>query len=117
LIQLAACDRDRWVHRISPKTFTKLQAQAQLQLASRNCRQPLWEPREPIAEEPRRGLALLPPPSPGDVFFDMEGFPYAQDGLEYLWGAVTVDDVAPEFHDWWAHNHTEERAALEGFID
>jgi uncharacterized protein len=47
----------------------------------------------------------------------MEGFPYAPDGLEYLWGAVTVNDVAPGFHDWWAHDKVEERIALEGFID
>ena len=79
--------------------------------------QPLWQHRPPVPEEPRRGLALLPPPSDGDVFFDMEGFPYAERGLEYLFGAVTVDEVTPVFHDWWAHDEREERAAFEGFID
>jgi len=117
LIGLAGCEPYRRVHRVSPQVFTRLHTQARLQLASRNCPTPQWELREPVPEEPRRGLALLPPPSPGDVFFDMEGFPYAPDGLEYLWGAVTVNDVAPRFHDWWAHDKVEERIALEGFID
>ena len=48
-----------------------------LQLESAGYPQPLWQHRPPVPEEPRRGLALLPPPSDGDVFFDMEGFPYA----------------------------------------
>ena len=39
----------------------------------------------------------------------MEGFPYAERGLEYLFVAVTVDDVAPAFHDWWAHDEAEQR--------
>ena len=48
----------------------------------------------------------------------MEGFPYAHDGLEYLFGVVTVgDDVVPEYRDWWAHDAREERAAFESFID
>jgi uncharacterized protein len=34
-----------------------------------------------------RGLASLPPPSPNDLFFDIEGDPYAlDDGLDYLFG-------------------------------
>ena len=42
---------------------------------------------EPI--EPERGLASLPPPSPGDLFFDIEGDPYAlDDGLDYLFGVL-----------------------------
>ena len=51
----------------------------------------------------------------------MEGFPFAEGGLEYLFGAVTLDDedvtVGPAFHDWWAHDRDEERRAFEGFID
>jgi uncharacterized protein len=47
----------------------------------------------------------------------MEGFPYAEGGLEDLFGAVTADGPAPEYHDWWAHDPAEERAAFEGFID
>jgi len=69
-------------------------------------------------EHPRRGLALLPPPNPGDIFFDMEGFPLAPDGgLEYLFGATSVERGRLSFHDWWAHDPQQEKLAFEGFID
>ena len=68
-----------------------------------------------VPEEPRRGLALLPPPSDGDVFFDMEGFPYA-DGRAGVpvRRRARVDEVTPGYHDWWAHDEREERARLRG---
>ena len=127
LSELAACGRRR-VPRISEPVVERLQIQARLQLASRDCPQPLWELRQTPPEEPTRGLARLPPPSPGDVFFDMEGFPFAEGGLEYLFGAVTLDEsppghngedvaICPAFHDWWGHDSEEERRAFEGFID
>jgi uncharacterized protein len=143
LSALAGCEPRR-VHRVSEAVFTRLQLQARLQLASRDCPRPLWELREPLPDEPRRGLALLPPPSKSDVFFDMEGFPFAEGGLEYLLGAVAFDGSAPchperseggeaaprllrfaqddnasgpAFHDWWAHDRDEERKAFEEFMD
>jgi predicted RecB family nuclease len=65
------------------------------------------------------GLAALPPAHPADVFFDMEGYPLAAGGLEYLFGAVSIDPKTgfPIFHDWWAHNREQEKLAFEGFID
>jgi len=127
LSALAGCGPRR-VHRLSETVFERLQLQARLQLASLDCPQPLWELRKPETDEPHRGLARLPPPSPGDVFFDMEGFPFAEGGLEYLFGAVTLGDSAQDdndgdtaiqlvFHDWWAHDEVEERRAFEEFID
>ena len=117
LTALAASEQAARPRRISTPVFDRLCAQARLQLASRGLSMPVWEHRARSPDDPRRGLALLPPKSDGDVFFDMEGFPYAERGLEYLFGAVTVDDVAPVFYDWWAHDEAEERAAFEGFID
>src|SRR5690606_42050512 len=68
------------------------------------------------------GLASLPTPSPGDVFFDMEGYPYhggsGERGLEYLFGAVAADEAGAErFHAFWAHDRTQEKQAFEAFID
>ncbi|MGH7498415.1 MAG: TM0106 family RecB-like putative nuclease [Gemmatimonadales bacterium] len=102
---------------MKPPVFERLRLQAQLQLRSSGAASPAWEFRAPSVNEPRRGLALLPPPSDGDVFFDMEGFPFAKDGLEYLFGAATPDGERSPFHDWWAHDAIEEQHALEGFID
>jgi predicted RecB family nuclease len=117
LAELAGSLPSRKVSRMNPAVFERLQAQARLQLESRGRQQPLWQARPVDQLEPRRGLAQLPPPCPGDVFFDIEGFPYASRGLEYLLGVVTVDGVAPEFRAWWAHDDAEERIAFEAFID
>jgi uncharacterized protein len=103
--------------RLSPQVLERLHLQARLQLHSRGHPQPLWQHQTPEDGEKRRGLALLPPPSDGDVFFDMEGFPYAIGGLEYLFGVLTRDEVTPVYRDWWAHDEPQERAAFEGFID
>ncbi|MGH7579587.1 MAG: TM0106 family RecB-like putative nuclease [Gemmatimonadales bacterium] len=116
LSALAACGAKR-VARISEPVLERLQIQARLQLASRDCPRPLWELRAVAPAEPRRGLAQLPPASPNDVFFDMEGFPFVEGGLEYLFGAVAADGNDIAFHDWWAHDDAGERKAFEGFMD
>ncbi len=69
----------------------------------------------------RAGLALLPPPSPGDLFFDIEGDPYAlDDGLDYLFGLL---DDRRLFHAIWSRDdagelHARRRArAFERLMD
>ncbi|MCA9052619.1 MAG: TM0106 family RecB-like putative nuclease [Planctomycetaceae bacterium] len=97
--------------------FTRLRLQARLQRKSAGQARPAYQALKPDPDQPRRGLALLPPASPADVYFDIEGFPLAEEGLEYLLGAVCVKDGQPEFHDWWAHTQIEERRSFEAFID
>ena len=113
---LAATRLDH-VPKINDGVLARLRQQARLQLRSDGADAPAWEPRPASSEEPRRGLALLPPPSPGDVFFDIEGFPYGQEKLEYLFGAVVPAGESPDFLDWWAHDAAGEQRALEEFID
>lgn len=104
---LAVADRPR---SLSPATFKTLQEQARLQ----RHHQDTGEHRYALlAHEPGRGLAVLPELSPGDVFFDMEGYPHVEGGLEYLFGAV----YAGGFEAFWAHSRQAERRAFEGFID
>ena len=113
------------VPRIDEAVFARLKEQAQLQAASVGADQPAYRillsdpPADPPADSPaqRRGLAMLPPASPGDVFFDMEGYPLVKGGLEYLFGALTLDDGQSVFHDWWAHDSDQERRAFCAFID
>jgi hypothetical protein len=65
---------------------------------------PRYELIAPPPDNPRRGLAMLPPPSPLDVWFDMEGYPHMEGGLVYLFGATYLDaGGVPQFIDWWAH--------------
>jgi len=115
---LASLD-GRAVPGITTPMLEQLVTQARLQVESAAMPAPLWLLRPPTAEEPRRGLAQLPAPSRGDVFFDMEGFPFADGGagLEYLFGAVTMEQDGLRFHDWWAHDPAEEKRAFEGFVD
>ena len=44
---------------------------------------PVLELRE---AEPGKGFDLLPAPQPGDLFYDIEGDPHYEGGLEYLHG-------------------------------
>lgn len=90
----------------------RLAAQARLQLAERRSGEPS---HELLPAEPRRGMALLPEPSRGDLFFDMEGDPFVgESGLEYLFGCT---DMAGEYSALWAHDRAEEKAAFEAFVD
>lgn len=117
LAALAAREPGR-VRGISAEVVMRLHRQARLQLESRGLARPRHVLLPVPADAPAQGLAALPPASPGDVYFDMEGSPGAGgDGLEYLFGAVTVEAGAPRFHDWWAHDARGERAAFEAFID
>lgn len=97
-------------------TFRRLGQQARLQVASRGTYMPQTEA---LALEPGRGLARLPEPSAGDIFLDFEGDPFvAPHGLEYLTGvSIENEDGGVEFNQRWALNATEEKAALEAFVD
>lgn len=116
--QLATLPGDATVPRMTPGSLATLRDQAAMQVATRTSGKIAWKLRPPVKDEPRRGLALLPPPSTLDVFLDLEGFPYAEGGLEYLIGATTREaDDTLAFHDWWAHDDAQEKAAFEAFID
>ncbi len=96
---------------IGPAARSRLTAQARLQLVERDTGRPTWELLDP---EPGRGFALLPEPSPGDVFFDIEGDPFlGEHGLEYLFGVVERG----EFTAYWATDPALEKAAFERLVD
>ena len=68
---------------------------------------------------PGFGLAYLPPPSPGDVFFDFEGDPFVDEGgLEFLFGYAFKDESGSQTYTAdWALSRAEEKAAFERFVD
>jgi predicted RecB family nuclease len=97
---------------ISADMFAKLRRQAGLQ----HERDITGELRYELLAPPS-GFALLPDPSPGDLFFDLEGNPFwdsVEGSLEYLWGVL---DPEGRFTAIWAHGRAGERAALEQFVD
>jgi predicted RecB family nuclease len=109
---LATADAERRTE-LRPEIFERLRRQAELQHRHRITGEHLFE-LLPLVEG--RGLELLPRPSEGDVFFDIEGDPFYDParGLEYLFGVVTPD---AEFRAFWAHDRAEERLAFERLVD
>lgn len=105
----------RHVKGIGDDVVARLHQQARLQVASRGRTTPLFE-IVPQGEGVASGLASLPPPSALDVYFDLEGYPLVEGGLEYLFGAATEEHGESEFVDWWAHDDLGERRALEAFV-
>ena len=101
---------------IQPNTFQRLKKQAILQKQSIGLERPKFEIIKSPPENPK-GFALLPPPSTLDIFFDIEGFPYEEGGLEYLWGATYFNPQKKcDFKAFWAHNREQEKQAFEAFI-
>lgn len=98
------------------ETYVRIREQARLQFESRNKPQPLHELR-PFEEG--AGLRVLPEPSPGDVFLDLEGDAFAAEGgREYLFGLVTIaPNGAPDYRGFWAFDEAEERQAFEAVVD
>jgi uncharacterized protein len=116
MAQLAGLPADAIVIGIQAETLARLRAQASLQYKKRESGENQLEllPRNPMASS---GLDRLPPPDNGDLFFDMEGDPLHEGGLEYLFGVYYMQDGVMVYQDYWAHNHQEEKTAFVAFID
>lgn len=113
--QLAAADDEQRPTGMNAETFAKLRRQASLQVRGRTSAVPL---HELIEHRPPMGFALLPAPSAGDVFFDIEGDPLYRPGrgLEYLFGCWMPDDE-PRYRAFWGRDPDEEKLAFEAFVD
>ena len=90
-------------------SYQRVREQARIQLEGREAGAVLHE-LFPVT--PGFGLASLPEPSVGDVFFDLEGDPFAgEGGLEYLFGyAFTDGDGNAGYTADWALSREEEKA-------
>ena len=122
---------------IGTDTLERLAHQALMQKRTRALREddpdaaPAVDPL-PLADDTVRGLARLPKPDEGDVWFDFEGDPLHPGGLDYLNGVMVRasalrDDTRESFcaveHDpslafraFWAHDRAQEGEAFHGFV-
>ena len=116
MAKLAALPLGSTVARMHADTLERLRSQAALQDEARRTgkRAVLVLPLDLDA---RRGLYRMPAPDVGDMFFDMEGDPLDEGGLEYLFGVWFMQDGAWAFRAFWAHDRAQERIAFEQFID
>ncbi|GAB5499054.1 MAG: TM0106 family RecB-like putative nuclease [Pseudohongiellaceae bacterium] len=101
----------------SRESLERVRDQARVQLRGREQGKPYFEFREPFGSE--HGLALLPEPTPDDIFLDFEGNHFIEDGVqEYLTGYVSSTEEGDDSYTaLWATTPQEEREAFEGFID
>ena len=95
-------------------TLARLRAQAALQLKKRETGA---DQVELLPWQTTKGFDRLPPPDEGDLFFDMEGDPLHEDGLEYLFGVYHLNQGEWTFRDFWAHGRHQEKAAFAAFVD
>lgn len=120
---------------VSGEALSRVREQARLQVEAEDAGEALWELVEPERDDegglvPDRGLLSLPEPSPGDLFFDIEGDPFAlEDGIDYLFGLLepAAEDPArpaePQFHELWSRDETgevtlaAEKRAFEALVD
>lgn len=125
-----------------PDALTRVREQARIQVQGEDQGRPLHELLDPprLRErtddgaivfgglEPDKGLLALPQPSPGDLFLDLEGDPFAlDDGVDYLFGvlepgALDPTTGSPVYHSVWSLDAGEvtpaaERRAFEQVID
>ena len=113
---LAALPLGSRIPGIQPDTLIRLQHQATLQIVKGDTGENQYQLLPPA---PGKGFARLPGPNRGDIFFDMEGYPFFDDGsnLEYLFGFVTADDGQPRFAALWTHDREAEKRAFEDAVD
>jgi uncharacterized protein len=120
---------------VSAAALERVREQARIQVQGEDEGRPRWELLTPERDDggalvPDRGLLVLPEPSPHDLFFDIEGDPFAlDDGVEYLFGVLepALNDPQrpgePMFHEIWSRDpegnvtRAAEKAAFERLVD
>ena len=117
------------------EALARIQAQASIQIRGERVGQTISERVAPALDRddelvPNQGLLMLPEPSPGDLFFDIEGDPFfgseEVDGIDYLFGVIEPGRADADgqlgFHAIWSIEDGTvttgaERRAFEAFID
>jgi uncharacterized protein len=109
---------------IGGRALQRVRDQARIQVKGRRSGQMEYElipPEEWDRPDEQRGLAILPAPDPADLFFDIEGDPYAfEDGLDYLFGLMHADGTWVAI---WSRDENDEfsldgeKRAFEALVD
>ena len=100
----------------SPLSYEKAREQARIQIESREAGQLKFE-LLPVV--PGTGLCILPEPTEGDIYFDIESDAFVgEHGLEYLFGYSYRNDAgAWTYTADWAFDREAEKAIFERFVD
>ena len=105
--------RPKLPREVSKGTFTSLREQSAIQVTGKNSPKPIYEIREVEA------FGLLPESNDGDIWFDMEGDPFANNGsgLEYMFGYLYKKGSQFDFETFDARDSAEEREAFIDFVN
>jgi uncharacterized protein len=105
-------DRPKLPREMSKETYNNLRDQASIQVRGQDAVPPLHEIRDAWA------LGSMPPESPGDIWFDMEGDPFAIDGkgLEYMFGVSYFHESDLEFRTFEGLDREAEGEAFHDFM-
>ncbi|HKW64466.1 MAG TPA: TM0106 family RecB-like putative nuclease [Candidatus Acidoferrum sp.] len=102
----------------SREAIERVREQARVQVAGRASAAVV---HERLKLELGAGFCRLPEPSPGDMFVDLEGDPFAggsgTTGQEYLFGIVAADKGELRYEKRWALKEQEEKAGFEWLVD
>ncbi len=116
LSELAALPAGTEIRDIKDHTFDEIRKQALLQIRSKEAGSLEWEHRP---REAHRGFDLLPAPSPGDIYLDLEGDPVWRPsrGLVFLFGWIELNDAGTwAYRELWSHDPDEEEARYREFV-
>ncbi len=123
------------LERLGAEALARVREQARIQVEGEDDGRPQYELLPPERDAggglvPDRGLLALPEPSDNDLFFDIEGDPFAlEDGVEYLFGVLEparrdpADERPPLYHEIWSRDsagdvtRAAEKAAFERLVD
>jgi uncharacterized protein len=113
--------KDLRVSKLPIQIAQRLQNQAKLQAQSIETGILAYE-IIPVDTAAPKGLVNLPSDNTADLFFDLEGNPLEEGGLEYLWGcthfAIGKSGKRQRlFWERWAHDHEQEKQAFMDFVD
>ena len=99
------------------ESYVRAHEQARVQMLGRQAQRVLHELLDPV--DPGFGLRMLPEPSGGDLFLDLEGDAFVGvAGLEYLFGLSWIGDGGGTAYEGrWAHDAASEHASFEWAID
>jgi len=123
------------LEQVGADALRRVRDQARIQVRGEDEGRIIWELLDPERDQagrilPDLGLGALPEPSKNDLFFDIEGDPFAlEDGVEYLFGVLEParpdpeDPTRPRFHEIWSRDgdgqvtRAAEREAFEQLVD
>ena len=100
---------------IYPHTLERLKSQASLQQHKIETNEDKFEILKTLIDQ---GFNRLPKPTKYDLYFDIEGDPFFEEGkLEYLFGVYFSENEKKIFKTFWSKNHKEEEKNFKYLMD